>query len=316
MLGGQGRRFLAEAGESIGQREQAGWRFLQAGNPRAAVREFKSALAVNPESFGALTGLAQGHLNLGEFGHARDVAETLLRLAPDQPVSHRLMSSAERQRFNREKALQYANEALKLDPHDPLSYHAKGNVLFDMRRLQEALDVVRKGRETAPYFAALAAQEAMIVLQRSGGKAAEPIVLEAMRMAPDDEYVLGVAARVKLARGDLGEARALTTRILQHNANNEEAISIYLLSDPGKYGLLRAHTRFPNWRREHGVLGRAVEIGLWTVLIVVSVVLIMVSHVPGIVLALAYRWFWMSQYNGHRKEVKAHFTQPQLKPGF
>jgi hypothetical protein len=38
--------------------------------------------------------------------------------------------------------------------------------------------------------------------------------------------------------------------------------------------------------------------------------------VPGIVAALAYRWFWTSQYNGHRKEVKAHFARADLKPGF
>jgi hypothetical protein len=189
-------------------------------------------------------------------------------------------------------------------------------VLFDMRRMRQALEVVRQGREAAPHFAMLAAQEARIVLELKGGKAAEPLALAAMRMAPDDVYVLSVAAKVKLVRGDLAEARLLAARILQQNADDEEAISIYLLSDPKKYGLLRAHTRFPYWRREHGVLGRAAEIAMWIALAMVAIILVFASHVPGLVLALGYRGFWVAQYNDHRNEVKAHFAQPKLKAGF
>jgi tetratricopeptide (TPR) repeat protein len=307
---------LGETQSQIRRFEATGWRLLRAGNPRGAMREFKAALGLDAESREALTGLAQCHLDVGELKEARGVARELLRLAPESAMAHRLMAEALRRKRERREALTHAQQALKLDPFDAVNHHILALVLFDMRDLRWALDVVRKGREVAPDFAVLAAQEALITLELRGGKAAEPLALEAMRMAPDDEYVLDVAARVKLARGDLDEARQLTTRILQHNANDEEAISIYLLSDRRRYTLLRAHTRFPYWKREHGVIGWTVWLVAWTLLILVALILIVGAHVPGLVVGLAYRWFWVAQYNGHRAEVKRHFSQPKLRPGF
>ena len=40
------------------------------------------------------------------------------------------------------------------------------------------------------------------------------------------------------------------------------------------------------------------------------------GRVPAFVVAVAYQLFWRAQYSGHKKRVKAHFAQPQLKPGF
>ena len=303
-------------GRDTGQIEQAGWRLLHAGNPRGAIREFKSALGLNAESTDALAGLSQCHLDLGEMMPAREAAQALLRVAPERAVGHRLMAENCRRRGEKRTALKHAEEALRLDPGNAVNHHILALVLFDMRDMRRALEVVGQGRRLAPDYHVLAAQEALILLELKGGKAAEPVALEAMQLAPDDEYVLDVAARVKLARGDLDEARALTTRILQRNANDEQAISIYLLSDRTKYGLLRAHTRFPYWKREHGALGWAVWLVGWVALILLIVALAFTVHVPGVLVGLAYRWFWVAQYNGHRKEVKSHFARTELKPEF
>ena len=307
---------MGETQSQVRRFETVGWSLLRAGNPHGAMREFRAALGFDAEARQALTGLAQCQLDLGQLKEARETARELLRLSPESAMAHRLMAEALRRKRERREALSHAEEALKIDPFDAVNHHILALVLFDMRDLRRALEVVRKGREVAPDFAVLAAQEALVTLELKGGKAAEPLALEAMGMAPDGEYVLDVAARVKLARGDLEEARELATRILQHNANDEEAISIYLLSDRRRYRLLRAHTRFPYWKREHGAMGWAVWLAAWIALFVVALILIVAAHVPGLAVGLAYRWFWVAQYKGHRAEVKRHFSQPELKPGF
>ncbi|HEV7693648.1 MAG TPA: tetratricopeptide repeat protein, partial [Hyphomonadaceae bacterium] len=207
-----------DTSRDTGRIEQAGWRLLHAGNPRGAMREFKSALELNAQAPDALTGLAQCQLDLGELMPARETARELLRVAPERAVGHRLMAESYRRKGEKRTALQHAEEALRLDPGNAVNHHILALVMFDMRDMRDmrrALEVVRQGRRLAPDYHVLAAQEALILLELKGGKAAEPVALEAMRLAPDDEYVLDVAARVKLARGDLDEARALTTRILQ-----------------------------------------------------------------------------------------------------
>lgn len=149
-----------------------------------------------------------------------------------------------------------------------------------------------------------------------GGKAAEPAAKEALRLDMDDDYVLAIAARVALARGQLDAARDLLSPVLRHNANDEDAISLYLLSDPKRYGLLRSQFQFPCWRKENGVLGRLAWFGVWSLLLALALLLVVGANVSGIAVALGYRFFWQAQYAGHRREVKRHFAQPGLKGGY
>lgn len=294
----------------------AGWAFMRAGNSHNALREFKSALAVDPEHQEALTGLCQSYLDVGDLRAAEEQTDVLLRLAPELASAHRLKAEILRRRRSRRKALGFAEQAVKLEPNEPVGYHILAVIHQDLKNYRKALKVIAEGRAIAPWYGVLAAQKAAIVLQMKGSRAAEPIAREALRLTLDDSYVLTSVARVFLMRGQLDEARDLLTSVLQRNANHETAISLYLLTDRRRYRILRAGIQFPVWRKDHGAIGWITWLSAWGLGLLVAVLLVAGTHVPGIVVALVYRGFWQVQYSRHRSEVKKHFAQPALRAGY
>ncbi|MEP7210362.1 MAG: tetratricopeptide repeat protein [Alphaproteobacteria bacterium] len=302
--------------ENIHRSVSSGWALMRAGNSQGAIREFRAALASDPEHVDGLIGLCQSYLNLGQNTEASETAAALLRVAPDLATAHRLQAECLRQRKKRHEAVAAAKEAIRLDPREPSGYHILALAYFDERKYRAALKIVREGRAVAPAYPVLIAQEALILLQTKGGKAAEPLADEALRLGMDSQYVTIIAARIAIMRNQLERARDLLDVVLRRDANNEAAISLYLLSDRRRYGMLRARAQFPNWRKEHGVLGWIVW-SLAVLALIVSVgVVTVVTHAPGIVVGLSYSLFWQWQYRSHRKAVKAHFAQPVLRPGF
>ena len=304
---------------SAGQADQLstnGWALFRAGNVAGAMREFRSALAANPEHVEALIGIGQCHLNRNEYAEGDAVAQTLLSVAPNLPQSHRLKSEVMRHRRKFKDAIRHAEEAVRLDPQDPVSFHVLAVVHFDRKKYREALAVIEQGRKIAPWYAVLAAQKALVLLETEGAKAAEPFADEALRMSPDDRYVLAIAGQVALLRGKLEKARDLLGAVLRRDANDESALSFYLLTDPKRYHLLRANVRFRYWRRDNGVLGWLVWLFVWCVLLAIFGVVAIAGRVPAIAVAIAYQLFWRWQYANHRRAVKAHFVQPKLNPTY
>ncbi len=302
--------------EQADQLSTNGWAFFRAGNIAGAMREFRAALAINPEHVDSLIGISQCHINRGEFAAGDAVAATLMAVAPNMPQSHRIKAELLRQRRKRKEAQKYAQEAVRLDPDDPVSYHFLAVILYDLKKYRDALKVIEKGREVAPWYGVLAAQKALVLLELKGSKAAEPFADEALRLSPDDRYVLATAGQVALLRGKLEKARDLLGAVLIRDANDESALSLYLLTDPNRYGLLRTHVRFRYWRRDNGAFGWTVWLLAWLVLIALIGVIAVAGRVPAFIAALAYQLFWRMQYSGHRKAVKAHFAQPKLDPSY
>lgn len=302
--------------QGIERRIQTGWALYRAGNRRAALREFEAALAINPDDYEALLGASQAKLALGALKAAGDLADRLLQVAPDRAQSHRIRGEVYRRLRQLGPAERFISESIRLDPDDALGFHYLAVIQFERKDYRGALKTIARGRRLAPDYAVLAAQQALNLLHLKGPKAAAPYADEALRLGTDDSYVLTEAARVALMRGQTAKARELLETVLQRDANDEDAISLYLLTDPKRYGLLRAHVQFPFWRKDHGVLGWVVWLLVWALLFAVIIVAAIGGRVPAFVVAVAYQLFWRAQYSGHRKRVRAHFAQPKLKPGF
>lgn len=293
-----------------------GWALYQGGNARGALREFSAALAINPDHRNALVGVTQAHIALNELSRAGEAADHLLKLEPNLSQAHRIKGEVMRRSRKLPQAEKNLREAIRLDPDDPLGYHFLGVVDFERKRYGDALKTVLEGRRVAPWYGVLAAQQALILLHTKGPRAAEPFADEALRLSPDEDYVLTIVARVALMRGRLEKARDLLEVVLQRDANDEQAISLYLLTDPRRYRLLRAHVQFPFWRKDNGAIGWAVWLGVWLVLVFLLIAIAIGGRIPAFVVALGYRLFWNQQYAGHRKRVRQHFAQPVLRPGY
>ena len=291
---------------------QAGWALVSAGNARAAVRQFKSALAADPENTNALIGLAQAHLNLDEIKEAEDSASTILRLAPNSAAGHRIRAETLRRRIRPYSATGIAREAIALDPREPLGYHILAMCYSDRKESNQAIAVCDEGLAIAPASFLLLAQRAANRLELSGPKAAEPDIEAALRLSPDSEYVLRVAARIAIAQNQLDRARDLLSVVLRRNANSKDAVSLFLMTDSHRHRVLRGLYVFRYWRKEHGVLGWAAYIGLWILLILTA----LITNVVGFFLVLGVRVFLKTRYDAHAREVQAHFAKFALSGGF
>lgn len=293
-----------------------GWALYRAGNRRGALRDFEAALAIDPDSIEALVGASQANIALNQFAAAAEIADRLLQLAPNMAQAHRIRGEVYRRQRKLPQAERFIRESIRLDPDDALGFHYLAVIQFEQKKYRDALKSVDEGRRLAPWYAVLAAQKALILLHLKGTKAAEPFADEALRLGTDDTYVLTEAARVALMRGRLQKARELLETVLRRDANDEDAISLFLLTEPNRYRLLRAHTQFPFWRKDHGMFGWSVWLLVWMLLIAGLLVAAIGGRVPAFLVAFAYQMFWRVQYSGHRKRVRAHFAQTQLKPEF
>lgn len=294
----------------------AGWALYRAGNRQSAASAFREALKLDAAHEPALIGLAQCQIALGQLNEAMQTVATLLHAAPNDADAHRLKAEALRRLKRPQEALKSAREAISLSPDNPLGYHILGVIHYGMKDYRAALAVVREGRQRAPDHPELMAQEALIVFETRGGKAAEPLMEAALQRSLESDYVCVLAGRIALARNQLEPARDLLASVLRRNVDDEEALSLYLLTDRRRYGLLRAGFQFPYWRREHGLLGWMCWLGFWLLVVLAIVMLIAVTHVPGLVIALIYRGIWEAQYRIYRGDVKRHFAQLALRPGF
>ena len=194
-----------------GQLATSGWAFYLAGNRQGALRDFRAALAVDPDHVNALTGLAQTHMALNQLPAAGEVAKHLLKIAPDLAQAHRIQGEVLRRRRRLGDAEEHVRKAIKLDPDEPIGYHYLAVIQFEQKQYRSALATVEEGRKLAPWYAVLAAQKALILLHFKGPKAAEPFADEALRLRGDDNYVLINVARVMLMRGKL-ERRTTCSR--------------------------------------------------------------------------------------------------------
>jgi tetratricopeptide (TPR) repeat protein len=294
----------------------AGWARLRAGDSQGAIRDFKAALAIDPEHVDSLIGLCQALLNTGDLAGAENEVKALMRVSPLIPAAHRLRALVVRRRHRPREALKSARQAVALDPREPFGYHVLAACLHGLNRRREALKIIAEGREIAPGYVVLAAQQARLVLETRGARAAEPLIEAALKLDLDSDYVLVNAGLILLARGRLQEARNLLGETLRHDASQEEAISLYLLTDPRKYRLLRAVLQFRYWQREKPVVGGVVWVGAWAAFLLATGLLVGATQMSAGVVGLAYGLFWRTQYGAHRREVRAHFVAPKLKPGF
>jgi tetratricopeptide (TPR) repeat protein len=298
------------------QEVEAGWALLRAGNPRGAALRFREALGRHSEHRGALIGLAQSQLELGQVADAHETAAGLLRLAPNLATAHRLKAEALRLQRRSAPAEAAAREAVRLDPHEPVGYHILGLIHSGRGDRRSAAKVCREGLAQAPASTLLMAQLADNLLETEGAKAAAPWAEEALRLAPDNQYAQRVAARLALARNQLERSRDLLSAVLRRDPNNETAVSLYLLTDPNRYRILRAIFQFQVWRRTHGALGMAAGVLTVVAVIAVALALVALTKIPGIFFGVGLRLFLRSQNAAHRREVKAHFKSYALNAAY
>ncbi len=174
--------------------------------------------------------------------------------------------------------MEAARQAVALDPDEPLGYHLLALCHSGKKNHKAALKICEQGLARTPGSALLTAQCAENQLELRGVAKAEPIVEDALRLGPDSIYVLRIAARIALAGGQLERAKSLLSTVLRRNANDETAISLFLLADTNKPWIVRQTFTFNYWRRARPVVGALVHGAAIFGLIVIMVALTFITR--------------------------------------
>ena len=97
-----------------GQLANSGWAFYLAGNRQGALRDFRAALAIDPDHVNALSGLIQTHMALNQLPAADEAAMRLLKIAPDLAQAHRMQGEVLRRRRRLAGAEEHVRTAIRM----------------------------------------------------------------------------------------------------------------------------------------------------------------------------------------------------------
>ena len=239
---------------------------LRQGDETGARRLVKKLLSRRPR-------LAPAHFVLGEILQARRLgngARNAWKKAAEldgrfyQAFDRLAEQALERRR--RDRALEYARQALRANPFDARAALLVGRVLLDKGQARPALEtfrqVVGQDASLAEGFAGLA--EAQLLLGQP--EQAEQAALKAMNRGLKDARVMHVLGRARLARGLFSKAVWALRRAQQQEEKNPEILADLGLAYLGLRSISRAEKMFKDSLRRRR-LARAQE-GLARVLLV------------------------------------------------
>ncbi len=124
---------------------------------------FDRALAVAPESGGALRGLGRVNGLRSDYASAAGYYQRAIALEPDDPMLWRVLGIAQRRAGDVAKAIPSLERSLELDAAQPFAHFHLGLALKRLDRYDEALRQLRMARKLAPDDVFIEATEASAV---------------------------------------------------------------------------------------------------------------------------------------------------------
>ncbi len=115
---------------------------FQQGRHIEAIKEAELALQYMPDSTQPFIILIHSYLETNRLKEAKQIADDLLRKAPDDGAAHYTMAVVYGRMKQRKKAMEHIETAISLDPDDPDNYYMKGALLLDQEKKEEALSAI------------------------------------------------------------------------------------------------------------------------------------------------------------------------------
>lgn len=140
---------------------------------------------------------------------AEEIAQTTLKIVPDQPEVHLMLGRLQRKNGQLDQAISHLSHAITLNPGLVEALIELGKIYQERRDLEEAIDIFKKASQADPsdprpyYYAGMALKDSKDFV------GAEALLKQAKRYSPDDVNIvrqLGVISALNLI-SNLREAR-------------------------------------------------------------------------------------------------------------
>jgi tetratricopeptide (TPR) repeat protein len=187
--------------QDMRDRQQLGWERLQAGDTRAATREFTELLRRSPEFYPAEAGL--GFVALAERQYPQAVSRFAAAVAREARYSPALngLVQANVALGNYDEAIAAMEKLTALDPK-------RDRTQLDMLRFRQVQGLIENGRKAR---------------QAKRLDEAESILTRALTLSPESTIILRELAATEVALGQLSEAEAHARRAVQIDATDAES---------------------------------------------------------------------------------------------
>lgn len=249
-------------------------------------------ISADPENAAAYCELALCRLNLeGKKRSALDPIDRAISLVPTAhyfAVKSMVLNALERQN----QAIECADKAIGLDPHDPFHFYVKAAALAGQSRWAAAEVECRQALALDPDDN-LAKNLLAIVLRMQGKKwETEVAVGQLLQDDPEDAWAHANAGWAALSNSDQGKAEEHFREALRLDPGDEQARSGLLESFKARSPLYRAYLKYIFWiaRFEKGTRW-AIIIGIYVAFRIGRAVLEAVHPLLAVLLVFAYLIF-------------------------
>lgn len=178
---------------------------------------YRTTIARNPSSVLARTNLSGDLLDRGpeSLPEAAQLAETAVRLGPEDAPAHNNLGLAWQKMGRMEDALREHQETVRLDPQNVAGYTNLGIEFAALGRLEEAAQAYATSLRIFPNQPKVLHNYAIVLVGLRRVDEALDKMREAARLAPDSPDILQNLADTLQARGDVNGALALYQEALR-----------------------------------------------------------------------------------------------------
>lgn len=144
----------------------------------------------NPENPTILTTLTDWLIKTNRLNQAKETAQTILKIMPNQAEVHLMLGRLQRLDGQLDQALAHFADAITLEPNNVDAYIEMGKTYRDRRDLENAIETFQKGTQAdasdpRPYYHA-----GMALKECKDYTSAEAMLKQAKKYSPDDPNVV------------------------------------------------------------------------------------------------------------------------------
>lgn len=173
---------------------------LAAGRTDEAIATLSRSLALDANEPVTHVNLCEAYVEAGKLDLALEHGDKAVALAPDSSRAHRARARALAARKSYPEAHAELTEAVRIDPKDPTSLTALGEICTLLGRPEEAVTWFRSALDLDPSNFPVRVNLAFLTLRTGDAEAARIQLKELQRMAPDHPRVKALAAELGVGR--------------------------------------------------------------------------------------------------------------------
>lgn len=230
---------------------------------RDAEQQAAAVLQFNPDDADALQIIGHCRLDTGNYADAIKLFERCLSVAPGEDYVHYLMAFAYYRVKNLDRAIEFLQSAISLNPYAPGYYGLFAYIRLDQNRYNDALQKANEGLTINAHDLGCLNARSHALFRLKNKDAAFDTIREALAVDPDDDFTHTNFGWHFMEAGKHKQAREHFRQALRINPNNDRARVGYKESLKANLPPYRWMLMFSLWLSAKSKAGR------WAVIIVI-----------------------------------------------